>query len=392
MKMKGYKRNDGQIGIRNHIAVIYTVECAHHVANLIAGKIPNAEVFGFPGCFHDPYGFRMLVEMGKHPNVAGVIVVRLGCESTDVDRLVEEISETKKRVELIHIQDVGGTIASINKGKEIGMEILAEAEQEKEVNVDIKDLIIGVECGGSDATSGLSANPATGWAVDQLIEKGSTVIFSEMPELLGCHENLLQRVGTKKLQEQLLDGLDRAQKHGQLLDIFAVSSGNEQGGLTTIEEKSLGALVKAGTKPINGILKTSEKPKAPGLYLLDKVGMIETNQLTLYEENDNDGLVSLIASGAHMMLFTTGRGSVVGSVIAPVIKICGNPVTANRMKDNMDINAGKIIEREKDIHEVGEEILKKIYKTANGEQTKAEILGHKEYHIPYKPGRACDVL
>ena len=390
--MKGYKRADGRIGIRNHVAVMYTVECAHHVADTIARSVPGVEVFGYAGCYSDPYAFRMLVELGKHPNVAGVIIVRLGCESTDVDLLTSLIAESGKRVEMINIQETGGSISSISLGKKYALEMIELAEKTELQEIGLDDLIIGVECGGSDATSGLSANPATGWAVDRLVEQGARVIFSELPELLGCDDYLLDRAANETVKARLLDGLVRAQGLGNLLKTFAVSVGNEEGGLTTIEEKSLGALCKAGTKPIVDILKPAQRPEQPGLYLLDKVGLLDTNQLTIYEENDSDGLVTLLASGAQLLLFTTGRGSVVGSVIAPVIKICGNPITARRMADNMDINAGGIIEGTHSVDQVGQELFDLIGLVVAGQQTKAEILGHKEYAIPDKPGRACDLF
>lgn len=392
MTIKGYKRADGRVGIRNHVEIIYTVECAHHVAQTVAQQIPGAQVFGFTGCYEDAYAFRMLVELGKHPNVAGVVVIGLGCESTNVEELVHQIRQSGNRVEMINIQMTGGTLASIELGKQYAQEMVKEAEQEQTVALQASDLIIGVECGGSDATSGIAANPATGWAVDRFIEQGGRAIFSELPELLGCNDYLLERTRDDEVRQRLLDGLQRAQDMGNKLNIFAVSEGNEQGGLTTIEEKSLGALTKAGTKPISGILKTAERPVTPGLYLLDKVGMLDTNRLTLYEENDNDGLVTLIASGAHMILFTTGRGSVVGSVVAPVIKICGNPQTCLRMGGNFDIQAGSIIQGEEQIEDVGQRILDQLFEVAVGENTRAERLGHQEYHIPYKPGRACDVV
>jgi altronate hydrolase len=390
--MKGYRRADGRIGIRNVVAVMYTVECAHHVAERIARDVPGAEVFGFAGCYSDAYAFRMLVELGQHPNVAGVLLVRLGCESTNVDKLKKQIATTGKRVELIAIQETGGTLLSIERGKALVTEMVMQAEQETCVEISWRDLIIGVECGGSDATSGLSANPATGWAVDRLLENGSRVIFSELPELLGCNEYLLERSTSAAVREQLLDGLKRAQELGNILDAFAISTGNEKGGLTTIEEKSLGALCKAGTKPITGILRTAERPQAPGLYLLDKVGLLDSQQITHYEENDNDGLITLIASGAQLLLFTTGRGSVVGSVVAPVIKICGNPRTCRRMSDNFDVNAGGIIEGTETIEQVGSRLLDTIAAVADGQPTQAELLGHKEYFIPYKPTRACDLI
>lgn len=389
--MKGYLRKDGRIGIRNHVAVIYTVECAHHVADKIAESVPGAESFGFSGCYQDPYAFRMLVELAKHPNVAGALIIGLGCESTDKERLAAEITTSGKRAELLRIQETGGTLATIELGRQIAAELIREAESAETVDIGYQDLIIGIECGGSDSTSGLSANPATGWAVDRLVEAGASVIFSELPELLGCETYLRGRSGTPEVAAMLENGLVRARELGNRLKTFSVSVGNEDGGLTTIEEKSLGALCKAGTKPISGILKPAGRPNGPGLFLLDKVGHLDTEQLTLYEENDNDGLITLIASGAHILLFTTGRGSVVGSVIAPVVKICGNPYTCRRMGDDIDIDAGGIIEAVKTVEEVGAALFELIGRVAEGVLTKAEQLGHKEYSIPYKPGRACDI-
>lgn len=390
--MRGYKRANGKIGIRNHVLVMYTAQCSHHVAQMITRSVPGTELVGFSGCYHDPYGYKMLAELGKHPNVAAVLVVRIGCESFNVQALVEEISSAQKPVQLISIQESNGTTASINKGVEIAKKMVEDAQKAEMVDISIKDLIIGVECGGSDATSGISANPVAGWAVDRVIEQGGTVIFSELPELLGCREYLNERAVNDTVREQINDGLYRAQELGNLLKTFAVSVGNEDGGLTTIEEKSLGALCKAGTKPIDGVIKTGMKPPGPGLYLLDKVGTVDTNQLSIYEISDNDGIITLIASGAHLVIFTTGRGNVIGSVVTPVIKVCGNPDTCRNMGDDMDIHAGSIIEGESSVAEVGQTLLERIYEVAGGAQSRAEALGHKEYEIPFKPARACDVL
>lgn len=390
--MKAYKRANGKIGIRNHVLVMYTAECSHHVAQKIVQKVPGTELVGFSGCYHDPYGFKMLAELGKHPNVAAVLVVRIGCESLDVPLLVEEIASAKKPVELISIQETKGTTASIELGVNIAQRMVDEAGQIEKVDIGIENIIIGIECGGSDATSGLSANPATGWAVDRLIERGGSVIFSELPELLGCEEYLLKRAVNNTVRDQISDGLKRARGLGNLLKTFAMSAGNEEGGLTTIEEKSLGALCKAGTKPINGVLKTGMSPSKSGLYILDKVGTLDTNQLSIYEISDNDGLITLIGSGAQIIIFTTGRGNVIGSVVAPVIKVCGNPETCRRMGDDFDIHAGKIIDGESTVEKIGQELLDLVYKVADGQLTRAEVLEHKEYEIPHKYSRACDLL
>lgn len=389
--MRGYLRPDGRIGIRNHLAVIYTVECAHHVAEMIARALPGAQVLGFAGCYSDPYAVRMLVELATHPNVGGVILVQLGCESTDVPALAHEIARRGQRVEMVGIQRVGGSRKAFEQGVATGASLRAAMAAGPDVALDWQAITVGVECGGSDATSGLAANPAAGWAVDRLVEAGGSAIFSELPELLGCDEILFQRAAGREVAAAIRDGLERAQTLGNRLGAFAISSGNQEGGLTTIEEKSLGALSKSGTGRIDGVLKTAQRPAHPGLYLLDKVGEVDGTLVSHYEENDNDGLVSLMASGAQLLLFTTGRGSVVGSALAPVLKICGNPRTSARMADNIDVDAGPIVEGLATIPDVGRQIFALMAEVADGRLTKAEELGHEEYWIPYKPGRACDM-
>ncbi|PSR20874.1 MAG: hydrolase [Sulfobacillus acidophilus] len=390
--MQGYRRRDGRVGIRNQVLVAYTVECARFVAETIVQRTVGTELVGFAGCYSDPYAYRMLVELGCHPNVAAVLVVSLGCESTDVAQLADDIGQSGKPVQVIVIQELGGTRTTIEKGCAIAQAMVADSRELKLDAFAWSELVVGVECGGSDATSGFSANPATGWAVDRLIEHGAAVIFSELPELLGTDPYLLRRARTPQIGDAILSGLERARKLGEALGQFAISRGNEAGGLTTIEEKSLGALAKAGTKPIDGVLKTGDRPEGSGLYLLDKVGDVANRQLAHYEINDNDGLVSLIASGAQLLLFTTGRGSVVGSVVSPVIKICGNPQTVKRMGDDVDIDASVIVLGREGIPAVGQRVLACVEEVASGSQTRSEALGHREYSIPYKPGRACDLI
>jgi altronate hydrolase len=390
--MQGYRRRDGRIGIRNHVLVVYTVECARFVAENIVQGIEGTELVGFSGCYSDPYAYRMLVELGRHPNVAAVLLISLGCESTDVAQLAHDIGQVAKPVQVLVIQETGGTRATIDKGRSITQVMVTESHKLQPCAFTWDELVVGVECGGSDATSGLSANPATGWAVDQLIERGAAVIFSELPELLGTDPYLLTRARTPQVGATILSGLKRARALGERMGHFAISRGNEAGGLTTIEEKSLGALAKAGTKPIDGVLKTGERPPGSGLYLLDKVGDVAGDQLTHYEINDNDGLVSLIASGAQLLLFTTGRGSVVGSAVSPVVKICGNPRTVARMRDDVDVDASTIMSGREGIAAVGQHVLACVDETVAGGRTRSESLGHREYSIPYKPGRACDVI
>lgn len=389
--MIGYQREDGSVGIRNYVAVIYTVKCAEHVARKIAEGMKGVQVFGYDSCYPDPYGFRMIAEMAKHPNIAAVLFVKLGCESSPTERWVLEVEETGRPVELLTIQKDGGTIKTISKGKALVNEFLEHAEKVQKVDIGYEDLIIGVECGGSDATSGLAANPAAGSAMDRFIALGGRCIFSELPELLGTDRYLLKQAKNEEVREKIRDGLQRARMLGNKLKTFAVSAGNEASGLTTIEEKSLGALCKAGSSMIQDVIKPGEVPKEKGLYLQDKVGSVDGNQLTVYEESDNDGFTALISSGAHMILFTTGCGSVAGSVVTPVIKVCGNPQTTSVMGDDFDLDASGVILGEESVEEAGGRLLKIITDTASEIPTRAEALGHEEYHVLRKFARACDV-
>ena len=389
--MIGYLRPDGRMGIRNHVAVIYTVKCAEHVARKIREAVPGTQLFGYDSCYPDPYGYRVIAEMAKHPNVASVLFVSLGCESSPIQDWLREVRGSGKRAELLVIQHTGGTADAIRRGIAFAKELTAEAAGAPVQEIGFRDIVIGVECGGSDATSGLAANPAVGCAVDMAVDAGAACIFSEMPELLGTDPYLLGRAETEEVRQKIADGLRRSRELSNRLHTFAVSAGNEASGLTTIEEKSLGALCKSGSRPVRDVLKPGRHPRQPGLYLLDKVGDPASNQLTVYEESDNDGFAALLAAGAHLIIFTTGCGNVIGSVVSPVLKVCGNPRRADAMPEDFDINAGTIIRGEATAQQVGELIFQRIRETCGGTLTCAERLGHEEYHILRKYSRACDV-
>ncbi len=389
--MRGYLRPDGRVGIRNHVAVIYTVKCAEHVARRIREAVPGTQVFGYDSCYPDPYGYRVVAELAKHPNVAAVLFVSLGCESSPVQSWLEEVRETGRTAELLVIQRTGGTADAIRQGICTARALTAAAAETPTREMGVEELVIGVECGGSDATSGLAANPAVGRAVDLAADAGAACIFSELPELLGTDRYLLDRGETEAVREKLRDGLRRAKTLSNRLHTFAISAGNEASGLTTIEEKSLGALCKSGTRPIRDVLKPAQRPRQGGVYLLDKVGATDSSQLTLYEESDFDGFAALIASGAHLVVFTTGCGSVAGSVVVPVLKVCGNPRRTAAMAEDFDIDAGGIILARDTVPEVGERIFRRILETCGGAPTCAERLGHEEYHLLPKFARACDV-
>ena len=385
MELKGYQRKDGRKGIRNVILVAYLVECAHHVASEIARPFrdDNVQVIGFGGCYPNAYAAKVMKQLCTHPNVGGVLLVSLGCESFNRNKLSEAIDESGRPVETLVIQNNGGTSKTIAKGQEWIKETVISLKETKQVNISVEDLIIGTICGGSDATSGIAANPSVGLTFDKLVKNNSTVIFEETGEMIGCFEDIVKRAETPLLAKELQKTLDKAARYYTIMGYGSFAPGNADGGLTTIEEKSLGAYAKCGSALISGLIKPGDLPNKPGLFLMDIVPDGEP-RFGFPNINDNSEITELIASGCHIILFTTGRGSVVGSAISPVVKICGNPDTYERMSDDMDVNAGKIISSTATLEEVAEEIYDKVIEAASGIPTASERLGHRESVITYK--------
>jgi altronate hydrolase len=238
-------------------------------------------------------------------------------------------------------------------------------------------------CGGSDGTSGLTANPAVGRAFDMLIESGATAIFEETGELIGCEEHMASRAATEALGREIIASVEKAKRYYEVMGHGSFAVGNTTGGLTTLEEKSLGAYCKSGDAPISGMIKPGDVPPRGGLYLLDVVPDGDP-RFGFPNISDNAEIVELMACGAHLTLFTTGRGSVVGSAIAPVIKVCANPETFKRLKGDMDVDAGRILEGRGTLEEVGREIYELVLAVAGGAQTVSERLGHQEFILTYK--------
>jgi altronate hydrolase len=392
--MLGYERQDGRKGIRNYVLVAYLVECAHHVARAIAMPFEEdgVQLIGFPGCYPNDYAQAMMEAFCTHPNAGAVLVVSLGCEQFNRPRLVELVRASGRPCELLVIQKNGGTRSTITAGREWVGTAIAGLQQTPRVPVEVADLVIATECGGSDATSGLTANPAIGIACDHVIEAGGTAIFEELGELFGCEEHMAQRALTPALGDEIKRAMVKATRHYAALDQSSFGGGNITGGLSTIEEKSIGAYAKSGTRPIVGMLRPGIRPPRPGLYLMDMVPDEET-KWGFANINDNATIVEQIACGAHIVLFSTGRGSVVGSAISPVIKICANPETYRRLAEDMDVDAGRILEGRGTLQEVGGEIFELIRQVAAGEPTKSESLGHQEFILGYKSfaplGPAC---
>ena len=383
--MQGWRRQDGRTGIRNVVAVAYLVECAHHVAREIALPLreDGVHLIGFPGCFPNDYAMTMMERLCTHPNVGAVLLVSLGCESMDRHRLRRTIEASGRPVELIVIQGTGGTRASIAQGRAWVAARRTELVAAPTVPMVPGDLIVGTICGGSDGTSGLTGNPAAGVAFDLLGAAGAACIFEETGELIGCEHIMASRAATPVLGAAIRASVDKAARYYETLGYGSFAAGNAEGGLTTIEEKSLGAYAKSGSAAIVGLLKPGDVPSRGGLYLLDVVPDGEV-RWGFPNISDNAEIAELMACGAHCILFVTGRGSVVGSAIAPVVKICANPDTYRRMSDDMDVDAGRILESRAEVAEVGQEIADLVLSLAAGGRTRSEALGHQEFILTYK--------
>jgi altronate dehydratase large subunit len=383
--LEGFLRSDGRKGIRNCIVVAYLVECAHHVAREIVDSFKDQPVhlIGFGGCYPNTYADRMMNTLCTHPNVGGALLLSLGCESFNRHRLAQNIEKTGRPVGTIVIQQTGGTRKSIESGKAWVEQALQQIEAVPKVPMTLNELVVGTVCGGSDATSGITANPAVGRAFDLLVEHGAATIFEETGEMIGLEEVMSARAATRELGDELKKSVEKAAHYYRIMGHASFAPGNADGGLTTIEEKSIGAYCKSGDSQISGLIKPGDVPRKGGLYLLDVVPDGEP-RFGFPNINDNAEIAELIACGSHLILFTTGRGSVVGSAISPVIKVCANPETYDRMSDDMDVNAGRILRLEASVDEVGHEIYDKVLEVSSGGRSCSESLGHQEFVLTYK--------
>ncbi|BCU81577.1 carbohydrate hydrolase [Polycladomyces abyssicola] len=374
----GYRRPDGRVGVRNHVLILPTITCAtqaaKQVTELVHGTVSFIHQHGCAQVGVDyEQTFRTYVGMGTNPNVYGVVVMGLGCETHQARSVAGEIAKSGKPVEVVSIQDHGGTLGAIAQAARIAAQMVQDASALSREPFDFSELIVGTECGGSDACSGLSANPAVGVVSDMIVDHGGTAILAETTELIGAEHLLANRAVDDRVAKRVYEVIqameNRAIAMGVDIRTGNPSPGNIRGGLTTLEEKSLGAAAKAGTRPLQELVEYAQRPTKKGLVWMDTPG------------HDIEQLTGMVAGGAQVVLFTSGRGTPTGSPIAPVIKIATNTLMFERMKDNMDINAGTIIDGKESIESVGQRIFNEIALVCSGKLTKAEILKQHDFGI-----------
>jgi altronate dehydratase len=373
----GYRRGNGRVGVRNHVMVLSAVQCANgvvrRIAQLVPEVVPVTHVYGCGQLGDDHQQTqRVLEEFAQHPNVGAVLLVGLGCETLPTTAIGERLAQGGTLIQRLTIQEQGGSKSTVERGVAVARELLAEAGRARREPVPLSELTIGLECGGSDAWSGITANPAVGAASDLVVASGGTVILSEVPETIGA-EHLLEARTTPEIAEQLWAATAaweaEARRMGVDMRGAQPTPGNIAGGLTTIEEKSLGAVSKGGSTPVREFIGYAHRPTQRGLVIMDTAGQ------------DAESVTGMVAGGAQVVVFTTGRGSPIGCPIAPVIKVASNSEMYRRLSDDMDVDAGTIVESGESVSEVGRRIFDRIIVAANGEQTAAEMWGLGEFAI-----------
>jgi altronate dehydratase large subunit len=378
MNFDGYRRPDGKSGTRNLVLVVPSVGCSQGVAQAIARGLKDVvylpNILGCGQIGED----RMLVKktlvgFGANPNVFGTLIVGNGCEQLAAGEIAQEIGATGKKIEAIVLQDIGSMKKTIALGRNIVKEMLSESMQLKREPVPLSELILGTECGGSDYTSGLASNPAVGVACDMFVAEGATVILSETPELIGAEHILARRTRTLDIAGQILNAVawweKKATEGGQDIREANPSPGNIEGGITTLEEKSLGCIHKAGTTPVEEFITYAEHPNKKGLVYMDTPA------------HDIEQLTGMVAGGAQIVVFTTGRGTPAGSPVAPVIKITANRDTYIAMRDIIDMDMSKIMNGKESLQAAGKRIFDEIIAVASGKITKAERFGQRDFCI-----------
>ena len=387
MTFYGYRRPDGRVGVRNRVLILPASVCASDTARIIAQQVEGAVSFNNQqGCSQvgpdQQFTMDVMAGYAANPNIYGTVVVSLGCENCQMDLVTAAIRErTNKPMEQVIIQEAGGTLKAVEIAVRYAKQMVAEAALLQKEEFPLSELIVGTECGGSDPTSGLAANPAIGAMSDLVVKAGGTSILSETSEFIGAEHILARRAANKEVHDRIYEITTRFENHfhavGEDVRAGNPSPGNKAGGITTLEEKSLGCIHKGGHSTINAVYDYAKQVKSKqGLVIMDTPG------------NDPASVAAMVAGGAQVVVVSSGRGSPVGHPIVPVVKITGNKLTFAAMEDNIDFSAAPLIYGEKTVEELGEDLLKMVIETACGKQTKAEALGFVETAI----ARICNYV
>ena len=377
----GYRRTEGRPGIRNHILILPTCVCASESCRIVASQIRGAVNIVFnTGCSdvqaNTDMSQKILTGFACHPNIYGVVIIGLGCETVPHKQLKEKIGRlTKKPVVSFGIQEEGGTLKTIEKAVRAAREMAEQAAMQQKERFDASELYIGIECGGSDATSGIASNPTVGEMSDLLVDMGATTVMSESIEWIGGEHILAKRAATPAIHNQIIEVCRAYEAHlsaaGQDCRAGQPTPGNKAGGLSTLEEKSLGCIRKGGTRPIHEVLQQAVMPSKRGAVVMDTAGF------------DIASVTSMVASGCQAIVFTTGRGTPTGNAIAPVIKVTANERTFHMMEDNMDVDLSAVLRGEKTIHQMGSELIGFVAEVACGRMTKAEAFGFSDIAVDH---------
>jgi len=378
LRFWGYERPDGSVGTRNHVLVLPTVTCANHVAgsiaSLVAGTVAIMHQHGCTQMGEDlEQTVRTLVGTAVNPNVYGVVVIGLGCEAASAHSVAAAVRASGKPALELVIQERGGSLSAIADGARLAMGLSQQASLLRRGDCGVGRIILGTECGGSDACSGLSANPALGWVSDRLVEMGSTVLLAETTELIGAEHILARRAAGKGVEEALVASIRKTESKALAsgLDLHGTqpTPGNIEGGISTIEEKSLGCVRKAGSSVLQEVIPYACAPSKHGLVMMDTPGQ------------DIEQLSGIVAGGATVVIFTTGRGTPAGSPIVPTIKVSSNTALYMAMNDNIDFDAGTVLTGQDTVESLGQRLLQELVEVCSGKLTRAELLKHGDFAI-----------
>jgi altronate dehydratase large subunit len=381
MQFWGYRRTEGRPGIRNHVLILPTCACGSESARVVASQVRGAVNIVFnTGCSdvaaNTLMSQKVLTGFACNPNVYGIVIVGLGCETVGHKELGDKIrGMTSKPVVDFGIQDEGGTLKTIEKAVRAARDMAAEAGMQQKELFDISELFLGIECGGSDATSGIASNPAVGELSDELVDLGATTMMSESIEWIGGEHVLAARAATPEIHNQIIRVCEAYEEHlkqaGQDCRAGQPTPGNKAGGLSTLDEKSLGCIRKGGTRPIVEVLEQGARPTKHGAVVMDTAGY------------DISSVTSMTAGGCQAIIFTTGRGTPTGNAIVPVLKVTANARTYEKMEDNMDVDLSGIITGTTTYQEEGKRLLGVIGDICNGKMTKAEAFGFSDIAVDH---------